>query len=267
MSSLQYRGRYPDSDSSLVHKSYADAASQSLIVDTNWVNTAVATAVTANSLQTPTYADNQDALRAHKAAVDAADDSYVPAYALAQPGGLATMDGLNLTASQVPDGVMVNRVAHIYDVANYGTVFLAPGMTHSVTTTTIREYKIASITVPDPGYPWIPLCFGVIGGYFNSTPDANRTIGTDNLGQVTVMPPSGVSDTIYAVGALNGIPQRLSYYPFQPHGGLNWTPSNVPVINGSLTLNLYGCCYGVSGFVFSGIGLSFRVLVFPALRS
>ena len=266
MSSLQYRGRYPDSDSSLVHKGFADSDNQSIIVDANWVNTTVATAVTSNSLQTPTYVNNQDTLRAHKTDVDAADNNYLPLAALGVAGGVATMDGLHLKDSQVPDGVMVNRVAQIYDLANYGTAYLAPGMTHTVTTTTAREYKIASITVPDPGYPWIPLCFGTIGGYFNGNPDPNRTIGTDNLGQVTVMPPSGVSDTIYAAGALNGIPQRMSYYPFIPHGGLNWTPSNVPVINGSLTLNLYGCCYGVSGFVFSGTGLNYRVLVFPALR-
>ena len=249
-----------------MHKTYADTASQSLIVDTTWVNTTVATTVTANSLQTPTYVNNQDALRAHKTDVDAADNAYVPAYALAQPGGLATMDGLHLTASQVPSGVMVNRVARIYDLANYGTAYLLPGSTHTVNTTTTREYKIASISVPDPGYPWIPLCFGVIGGYYNTTPDPDRTKATDYLGQVTVMPPSGVSDTIYAAGALNGVAQRAAYYPFLPHGGLNWTPTTVPAINGPLTLDLYGCCYGVGGFVFTGTGLNFRVLAFPTMR-
>lgn len=266
MSSLQYRGRYPDSDSSLVHKTYADAANQSLIVDASWVNVATATAVTNNALQTPTYVDNQDALRAHKSVVNAADNNYLPLAALGMSGGIATMDGLVLSPSQVPDGVMVNRVAHIYDLDNYGTAYLAPSMTHTVNTTTIREYKIASITVPDPGYPWIPLCFGVIGGYYNTTPDADRTIATDYLGQVTVMPPSGVSDTIYAAGALNGVAQRTSWYPFMPHAGLNWTPTSVGHIDGPLTLDLYGCCYGVGGFVFTGTGLNFRVLAFPTMR-
>lgn len=266
MSSLQYKGRYPDSDSSLVHKTYADAANQSLIVDANWVNVTVATAVTTNSLQTPTYVNNQDALRAHKSVVDAADNNYLPLAALGMSGGIATMDGLHLNASQVPDGVMVNRVAKIYDLDNYGVAYLTPGTTHTVTTTTTREYKIASITVPDPGYPWIPLAFGMIGGWYNSTPDADRTIGTDNMAQVAVMPPSGVSDTIYAAGALNAVPQRLNWYPILPHGGLNWTPTSVGHIDGPLTLDLYGCCYGVGGFVFTGNGLSFRVLAFPTMR-
>ena len=263
---LQYRGRYPDADASVVHKTYARAANDSLVVSTDWVNTTVATAITANALQTPTYVNTQDALRAHKTAVDDADDLYVPTTALGQPGGLATLDGLHLTASQVPDGVMVNRVAHVYDLANYGTTYLAPGATHTVTTTTTREYKIASISVPDPGYPWIPFPFGVVGGYYNAAPNADRTITTDNLGQIAVMPPSGVSDTIYAAGVCNGVPQRLGYYPFMPHGGLNWTPASVGHVDGPLTLDIYGCCYGVGGYVFSGTGLSFRVLAFPAMR-
>ncbi len=266
VASLTYRGRYPDSDSSLVHKGYARSANDSLVVDTTWVNTTVASSITSSNLQTPTYVGTRDALRAHKVAVDTADDLYVPATALGQPGGLATMDGLHLTATQVPSGVMVNRVARVYDVANYGTINLTPGSTHSVTTNTTREYKIASITVPDPGYPWIPFAFGLIGGYYNATANADRTIGTDNLGQVTVMPPSGVSDTVYAAGACTGIAQRTSYYPFLPHGGLNWTPTTVGHIDGPLTLDLYGCCYGVGGYVFTGTGLSYRVLAFPAMR-
>ena len=266
MSALKMVGRTPDSDSSVVNKVWSDAENQSVLVDTTWINGRIAAAIASNVLQPASYVDTQDDLRAQKTEVDAADFAYVPLAALGVPGGLATLDESgNLTEAQVPEGVVTDRLARVYNLASYGTTFLAPSNSHQVNTSGIREYKIAAINVPDPGFPWFPLCFGLIGGYANVTATADRTAGSNRLGRVSVMPPAGVSDTVYAMAICTGVPQRLSYYPVLPVAGQNVTPATAPPIVGPLELDLWGSCVSQTPYVFTGLGLSFQVIAFPAV--
>lgn len=46
MSGLQYVGRTPDSDSSVINKSYADALDDTLVVTTDYVNSVISTKAT-----------------------------------------------------------------------------------------------------------------------------------------------------------------------------------------------------------------------------
>ena len=102
---LQYRGRYPDADASVVHKTYARAANDLAGGQHRLVNTTVATAITANAPADPDLRQHQDALRAHKTAVDDADDLLRPDDRARPARWLGDLDGLHLTASQVPSGV------------------------------------------------------------------------------------------------------------------------------------------------------------------
>lgn len=267
MASLQYRGRFPDSDGSLAHKLWADGENQSVIVSTGYVNAHIASVAASNVLQLPGYVDTQDGLRAQKTEVDAADATYVAATKLGVAGGVASLNGSgNLTLAQVPAGVITDRVAFIHDVATSGQVFLAPGNTHTVTTEDHREFKLASILVPDHGYPWRPFPLAMVAGYSSATPlgTGDRTRGTNNLGLLTVMPPVG-NDTIYGAGVCAGIAQRSALYPVLPYGASDNTPGTNPAIIGPLELDLWACNYALSGYVFLGLGLSFQILVVPAI--
>lgn len=266
MADLRMVGRAPDSDSSVANKVWSDAENQSVLVDSTWINTRIAAAIVSNSLQTAAYVDAQDDLRAQKTEVDAADFAYVPTAALGVAGGVATIDDEgNLTPGQIPSGVMTDRVARVYNLASYGTTFLAPSNSHQVNTSGIREYKIAAINIPDPGFPWFPLCFGLVGGYANVTATADRTAGSNRLGRVAIMPPSGVSDTVYGLAVCTGVPQRLSYYPLLPTAAQNANPTNTPPIIGPLELDMWGSCYSQTPYVFTGLGLSFQVVAMPAI--
>lgn len=266
MATLKVVGRTPDSDSSLVNKVWSDTENQSVLVDSTWINTRIAAAIASNSLQMASYVNAQDDLRAQKSEVDAADFAYVPQAALGVPGGLATLDeDGNLTEDQIPEGVITDRLAQVYNLASYGTTYLAPSNSHQVNTTDIREYKIAAINVPDPGFPWIPLCFGLVGGYANVTATADRTAGSNRLGRVTVMPPSSVNNNVYGMAICTGVPQRLNYYPLLPVAAQNATPINVPPIVGPMELDLWGSCISQTPYVFTGLGLSFQVIAFPAV--
>jgi len=264
--SLQYEGQYPNSDASILPKAWADDENDSVLVDAAYVNAQIADAITANALQTQTYVNSQDALRAHKTDVTAADALYVPTSALGAANGVASLSSGNLPTGQVPTGVVTDRVTKAYDAATNGNVFLTSGNTHQVTTQSLREYQLASLPIPDPGWPWRAIPFAIVGGYSNGgTPPGDRTLGSGNLGLLTVMPPSGVGNTVYATAVCTGAYQKLAFYPVLPYGASGNTPTSVPPINGALELDLWGCNYATSGYVFSGTGLVFSVLVMPAI--
>jgi hypothetical protein len=266
MVALQYRGPTPGTDSSVVPKSWADGENATVVVTSNWVNSQIITEATNDDLQPQSYVDSEDALRAHKTDVDTADTLYVPTSKLGAANGVASLDSTgDLVAAQIPSGTLTDRITKGYDAATNGTIYLTSGNTHTVTTTTLREYKLASIPIPDPGYPWFPLPFALVGGYSSGPNPSDRTKGTGNLGLLTVMPPSGVSDTIYGTTACAGAYNVPSYYPLLPYGASGDTPTTVPAVQGALELDLWGCCFTLTSYIFTGTGLTFSVLVVPVM--
>ena len=265
MSGLQYVGRTPDSDSSIINRSYADALDETLIVTDGYVNSVISTKAT--PLQTPTYVDQQDLLRAHKLSVDIMDENYVPLTDLGQPNGVATTDNNgSITVSQIPSTAVTNRTSLYYEAASQGIITLQPGHTQQVTNTSnSREATLASIIVPDPGYPWYPLCFAFVQGKSGGT-DPGQGHTNTNIGQLVVQPPQGVSDSIYAATiCLSSMSYNL--HTLLPHarvGNPAVTPLTFPAVTGSLQLDLYGSCYTGSSFWWSGDGLAYYILVFPA---
>lgn len=261
MSGQWFVGRTPDSDSSELPKSYVDAQLSSLLVTTGYVNAQIATAATA--LVGQTYVDNGDNALAHKAAVDAADLNYVAANQLNVANGVAGMGSTGqVQPAQIPGNVPLEYTARAYNAATDGHINLASNATQLVTTSTLREYQLATITIADPGFPWLALPFGFVQGGDPTAPaDPGRTMGTGNFGLLSVLPPTGVSDQIYGVGLCTAT-YRYDFYKVHPYATTNQLPAP---IHGGLSLGLYGCCWTGAEYTFTGNGLMFWVLMLPAM--
>lgn len=261
MPGLPYRGRAPDSDSSVVNKKWSDDANAAIVVTESYVNGRITNEIGTLALQTQVYVDNQDLLRAQKTDVDAGDLLCVPASQLNAVNGVAGLDvDGNLKTAQVPAGVITDRVAR----GSEATYLLAGGATQTVTTTNQREFKLATVTIADPGFPWHPLPFGTVMGKAGGTDPGLRSRGNSNAGLLTVLPPSAVSNIVYGAGACTASFYN-DLYCVLPYGASSLVPSGRPAIVGGLTLELYGSCYVGNSYIFSGTSLSFNVMVLPAV--
>ena len=234
-------------------------------------------AVAAATLTTKAYTDQQDALRAHKTDVTAADTLYVATTQLGVPGGLATLDVNGfLPAAAIPAGIVTDRVARCFSVVSpagvlggtpsgtgaVGTVQLTG--THTVSTTVPREYQIASIPVPDLGYAYRPLPLAWVQGKAGGTDPGSRHQGNNNYGLLTVMAPPEVGNTVYAAGVCTGSPY-FDMYAAVPYAQQGQTPLSVPAVNGALEFRLYGSCWSGGTYIFSPANIIYFVLCFPAL--
>ena len=263
MVGLSYRGRAPDSDSALVTKKWSDDTNATKIVDTAFINAEIAQEIIDQVLQTTSYVDTQDALRAKKTAVDAADANYVLDTALNAANGVAGLDSSgNLISSQVPTGIVTDFVVQSFKATGAGLILSGE---QQVTTTAVRAFKIATLAVTDPGYPWIPIPFGGVMGWSGGTPPGSRLIGTGTTGKLVVCPPSGQGDDIYGIGICTGAFDKPTPYMVVPYGSSSLTPSTRPPLTGGKTLDLYGSCFAGSGYVFSSAVLFFHVMAFPAV--
>lgn len=261
MPTLPYRGRAPDSDGSVVNKKWSDDTNAAIVVTSDYVNSRIINEIGTLELQTQTYIDTQDALRAQKTDVDAGDLLCVPASQLNAANGVAGLDSDgNLQTAQVPAGVLTDRVAR----GSEATYLLAGGSTQTVTTTNQREFKLAMVTIADPGFPWHPLPFGTVMGKAGGTDPVLRSRGNANAGLLTVLPPSSVSDIVYGAGVCTSSFYN-DLYCVLPYGESDLVPSGRPAIVGGLTLELYGSCYVGNSYIFSGTSMSFNILVLPAV--
>lgn len=148
MATLQYVGRTPDSDSTVTPKSYADSQESTLAVTTSIVNGIIAAG--AVPLTNQAYVDNQDALRAHKTDVTAADANYLALSSLGVANGAASLDSFgNLVAAQIPTvGLQTDRVIQYYSLANVGTAPILEDLTPRC-----REQSATSSSLPAPTTP------------------------------------------------------------------------------------------------------------------
>ena len=262
MACFEYVGRAPDTDGVVCTKTYADAQNAATLVTTSFVNNQC-TIASAN-LVNQTWIDQQVANYSTQATVAAYESAnFIPLTALGAASGIAQSDSGGLVPIGVlPGTIVTERVATSYNAATSGTVYLSG--THAVSTTNLREYLIASLPIPDPGYPWIPIPFATITGQALGTASNSRLLGNGNPGLLTVTPPTGAA--VYGAGvcAADTRPNIYQVVPgVSPVGSI--TPATQPPISGALTLNLYGCCWNTGGsYQFSSVGLTFHILVVPA---
>lgn len=254
---LRYEGRFPDSDSSLGTKEWAEGAAQNSAVTTTYINNEIARVVTVNNLQTTSYVDGRDALLAKLADVQSADAACLPLTARN-----STVAGLNETGTlysgQLSNTIITERAVKCF----VGTVAFSG--THTCTQNSLREKKLATVNIVDPGFSYIPLPFGFITGQAGGTPTLYPWSGNGVCGRVVVCPPEGSGDTVYGLGACTDT-SISGRYPILPSATANATPANLLAVKGNLTLDLYGSCFQGTGYTFSSEGLSFYVLIFPAM--
>lgn len=250
MSALPYQGRAPDSDFTVVNKGYVDTRYAAVKVDNAYVNGAVAAEAT--NLATPSYADAGDATRAHKAAVDAADANYV----LVSDKGtsVASTDGSNFIPSGQLGTVTTSRKPVFKAV---DTTFLTG--VQEVTVVTLKGFKVATMTIADPGYPYAVLPFAMIqGGSVNGTQSANG-LGTGNYAQVSILRSS--DDAKFGWSVTTG-QKQLDFHLITPYAT---TGSAQQALTGSLQLDMWVGLYGGTTYTFNPTGLQFWALVYPAV--
>lgn len=266
MAAFEYVGRYPDTDSVITPKSYADAENAVTAVNTGFIDGQVMSQ--GANLVSQDWVNQQVANYSKQSDVTTAQGAYLPLTSLGATNGAARLNGSGtIPAGQLPT-LVTNRLPLTYNIATFGTNFLGSN-SQTVTTTNINEYIIASMPIPDPGYPWIPWPIAYISGQAAGSPSGSRFVGNGNLGFLTVTPPSGISNTIYGMGLAAGdtvtrwyrlLPGCIGTNPGNPV-----TPLTQPPILGPLTLDLGACCWSGAGFTVNGPNLVFHITVLPAL--
>lgn len=260
---MRYVGRAADADAGIVTKKWADDAHAARMSDEAYVVSTLDQAILNASLQPLSYAASQDLLRATIAEVDAADALHADDTLRNHP--TAGVAGLNasgyLDPAHVPAGVTTDRVVLSY-AATPENIFLTGEMTSS--STAFRDKRLATINVPDPGYPWIPMPFAAVTGKSgDSLPTEGYWEGNGVCGLLTVAP--GTGDIIYGRGVCTDSLAPATRYLI-PATDAGSTPLSVPAVEGGLILNLYGSCFQGTGYVFSSSSeFQFLVYVFPAM--
>ena len=249
MSGVPYVGRYPDSDGSLVHKQYVDARYGQVAVDLSYVN--ASSAIKAATLVTQTYVDSGDATRAKKTSVDTADANYVLLTKKGVANGVATIgaDGY-IPSAQLPAIVTERKT----DFRNVTTTYL---ISRTLTTTVPKEYLAATISVTDPGFPYYPLVFGSITGQCGPEQNPLRRKGGGSIGKALVL---SQTDQIWGAGLAESSFQP-SETQIQPFCDASSTPTTIPPVTGSMTLNLYLSLWSGVTYTFTNSNFSFYAIL------
>lgn len=248
---LKYVGRQPDSDYSVVHKKWVDDRYTATKVDLAYVNSEV-TAVS-SGLSTPAYVDDQDNLRAKTANVNSADNNYIPLTQKGQANGVASLGSDNyIIASQLP--TLVTERKPVFK--NADTVYLTG--VRAVTTTNAKEFKAATLTIADPGFPYIPLVLSSIQGGATTGAQGPKSVGTGNYGQVSVLDPNNKKYGWAICGDL----KSYAFHTVIPYGA---PLTDEPVsVSGPLTLDLWLGLWAGSTYVFTDDSFVFSVLIYPS---
>jgi hypothetical protein len=262
-SPLMYVGRYPDEPDAVVPKRYVVSLNSTSALTTSFIDQVVGSR--AQYLATTAFVDQEDAKRATRTEVTAADANYFPATG----HGLAVTDSTGkLPASAIPSsGLVTDRTARYYPCA-------APSISTPtrVVTATPTELLIGTVTVTDQGYPWTPLVFAYVKGYDRIGASPTRWAGTgvaDAAGQILVnnvgiLTVQGSNGTVYGSGQCTAS-TKDTYSVVLPAS----TSTTATPLSGALTFNLYGSCRDGAGrtgegYTFTGADLIFYVIAMPA---
>ncbi len=250
MSSLQYVGKLPDSDASVTHKKYVDNRYNNLKVDSDYIHGR--TALITPNLATPSYVDSRDALRASKTEVDAGDNQKIPNSQKDIASGVVGLDNNGYINPTKYTGLKTARPITYKE----GTIILSG--TQTVNTTNGKEFLSGTLTITDPGYPYIIWAFANLQGKCG-TPTM-RTKGAGSYGQISILGPG---DVRYGWGLTTGN-NAPDFYSAVPYGGSTDTPALRTPITGNLSLSLYLGLWAGTQFTFYSNGAQFYTYIFPA---
>lgn len=251
---IPYVGRVPNSDSSIMTKVNVDDRYGELAVSDDFLGDQLAAETPA--LVTQTYVDTQDALRATKVAVDALDAQYLPDTARDAANGVAPLNSSGYVPATNLPFVYTSRWPTFHNVDNtYMT------SQHTCTTTNVKEYEAARLTIPDPGFPYIPIPFAlVLGGALAGTA-ASESVGTSIYGQITIL---DASNTKWGWCITSG-QKQLVYHSCLPFADSTVNPTSRPPVTGSTTLSLYLSVWGGASYTFDPLGLQFYAIAMPGV--
>jgi hypothetical protein len=261
---LRYVGRAPDSNSVLATSSYTQAQDIATLVTPTWIAQQMSSA--SASLVTEDWVDEQVANHSTQSDVTTALQDYTPNSDLGAHSGIAQLNGSRMIpVGQLPT-LVTNSVAANYDAATSGTIWLPTGQSLTTASNTVGAVPLAQVTIPNPGYPWVPWPFAVVQGQAGGTPSGTRLAGSNNSGLLAVT-LVGTNTPIYAAGVCTDdmLPNYYLCLPGPTSTGGVITPVIQPPIVGGATLLLSGSCWAGTAYTFSGTGMIFFCLVLPAV--
>jgi hypothetical protein len=256
---LKYVGRRPDSSAyAVMSKAHVDNAYEELRVDNAYVTGAVQDVLP--SLASQTYVTNQDAQRATQTAVTAADAARVPLSQLSGvSGGVVPLNSSSsVPLSRVPATIKTHRGPFV----RYADTVSLVGAQVMAAPTGPKQFLAASVTIPDPGYSYIPLPFAVVrGGALESSDLVTRSMTTSSYGQLSVLDAANVR---YGWAVCGG--RRVyDFHTLLPFADERVNPTTRSLIDGPLTLNLWLGLYGGTTYTFTNTGFQFYVMVYPGV--
>jgi hypothetical protein len=255
MTGVQYRGRPADSDHSVGSKQYVDDRYATTKVDNAYVNSAVAAVGT--TLVTPSYVDSEDALQAHKTDVTAADTLYVPVSSKGVANGVPSLDA----SVYIPSGQLGTVQTSRKPVAGGAATIILSG-DRELLSINPKEYKVASLTIADPGFPYIAFAFASVRGGSVNGVQAGVDKGTGNYAQLSIL--GDLDDRRYGWMVTTG-QKQIDTNMVVPYGELNSTPLTLTPVTGALTLDLYAGLYGGTTYTINSTSLAFWAIAYPAI--
>lgn len=253
---MKYTGRYPDADSSIAPKGFVDARYDGVKVDSTYVAGEIATQ--AANLVVPSYVDTQDALRAHKTDVDTADGGYLPLTQRGAASGVAPLDGSAVVPSaNLPSGIQTERKPIFLPATTVPFT-----STQVLTTVALKGYRAATLTIADPGFPYIPLFFAMVQGASVNGTQSDPMLGTGNFGQIAVLRDS--DDAKYS-WCLTGSQKALDFSLCVPFADNSITPVTRPPLTGAQAFSLWFGLFSGSTYSFTTPGFNFFCMLYPGV--
>jgi hypothetical protein len=263
---LKFLGPYPTGDNVAVPLGYVNdlwngggpANLPGLKVDNAYVD--AQTNALLPSLADVSYVDTRDSGKALKTAVDAADAAYIARSLIGQPNGPVPLNSVTqIDAAYVPAAIPTARTV----TAAPDPVWALVG-NQAVSTTNTKEYAAATITIADPGYPYLPIITGqATGAVTTGAADPGNGLGTGVWGQAIVF---DTANNVWA-RAVTGPNFRTASYPLWPWAVAGATPSPLtgPTVL-TLYLSLYGRSDGVTDtYTFTRTNTLFSAVLWAAL--
>jgi hypothetical protein len=251
MGTLEYIGRYPDTDFTLVHKRYADAQYAAVKVDTGYVNSCVATEVV--PLTSTGYVDAEDNLKDHVADVTATDANYIPLTQLGVANGVAQLGSdVYVPAANLPP-LTTERRPFIVN----GSGFFSG--THEVISLNAKEFQAGSLTITDPGFPYIPVFTAVIQGGSVNGNQPSRMLGTGSYGQVSILR----SDGLKYGWCICTAQKTLDFFTVLPFADTTINPTVLPPLYGTTNWALWLGLWSGTTYSYTSTGMQFYATIWP----
>lgn len=264
MAGVSYRGKSPTSDASVVTKKWIEDRHTALTLTDSQIDQVIAP--TKALLADKAYVDAGDSTRAKKTLVDAADNTYIPLTERGVAGGVVPLDATNyVPATLIPGTLITDRPHRVVDanqvyLNQVTNTNLSGTVTDGGAVVNGKEYLAATLTVSDPGTPYLLLPFATVAGRCPNVTSGSFRRGGDTFGKMVALTQNDICWGFGMTGNATGwaIQQLL---PFTGKGGV---PTNATPISGDTTLSLWLSNWSGTTYQWASTGFSFYTWVVPA---